>query len=231
MADDISKFLNKYKDSKKSDLTEDKSQNLKDRFKELWEAHIRQNPFNHQTKLYLINGNKFDSHELLWKFMCDRFPRINDAKLQVNEEFKDDYKGSIPSHLLELFTFLQEISNQDNEMYKKNEEVKKLRNTKEALNCDINNLNNKIHELNDEIEQLHQAVEEQKKLKSVIAKDESQKTVENYQKIADELSYGYSVFEESKSMEMSSDLGEVLRDQLNEIYSILSKNGIKLGAQ
>ena len=138
MADDISKFLNKYKDSKKSDLTEDKSQNLKDRFKELWEAHIRQNPFNHQTKLYLINGNKFDSHELLWKFMCDRFPRINDAKLQVNEEFKDDYKGSIPSHLLELFTFLQEISNQDNEMYKKKEEVKKLNSQLDILPTFLN---------------------------------------------------------------------------------------------
>lgn len=231
MTDDISKFLNKYKDSKKSDLTEDNSQNLKDRFKELWEAHIRQNPFNHQTKLYLINGNKFDSSELLWKFMCNRFPRINDAKLQVNEEFKEDLEGSIPTHLLELFTFLQEINNQDNEIYKKNEEIKKLTNTKDALNCDINNFKNDIIKLKDEIEHLNEAVEEQKQLKNVIAKDESQKTVENYQRIADELSYGYSVFEESKNMEMSIDLGEVLRDQLNEIYSILSKNGINLGAQ
>lgn len=230
MADDISKFLKKYKDSKKSDLTEDNSKNLKDKFKELWEEHIRQNPFNHQTKLYLINGNKFDSSELLWKFMCNRFSKINDAKLQVNEEFKDDIESSVPSHLLELFTFLQEINNQDNEMYKKNEEIKKLMNTRDSLNCDIINLKNDIRNLNEEIVNLKEAVEEQKKLKNVIAKDESQKTIENYQKIADELSYGYSVFEESKNMDMSTELGEVLRDQLSEIYSILLKNGIKLGA-
>ena len=71
---------------------------------------------------------------------------------------------------------------------------------------------------------------EQKALKNVIAKDESQKTLENYQKIANELSYGYSMFQESKDMEMSSDLGEVLRDQMNDVYEILSKNGIVLGA-
>ena len=231
MTDDISKFLNKYKDSKKSDFTEDGTQTLKDKFKVLWEYYSEHNPFNHQSKVYLISGNKFDSYESLWKFMCNRFPKINDAKLQVNEEFKDDINGNIPTHLLELLTFLQEIDNQNKEIYKKNEEIKKLINTNQGLNCDINNLKSEIQNLNEQIEQLKEAVEEQKKLKNVIAKDESQKTVENYQKIADELSYGYSVFEESKSMEMSSDLGEVLRDQLNEIYSILSKNGIKLGAQ
>ena len=231
MTDDISKFLSQHKNSKKSDFTEDGSQTLKDKFKSLWEYHVEHNPFNHQSKLYLINGNKFDSYESLWKFMCNRFPTINDAKLQVNDEFKDDVEGNIPSHLLELLTFLQEIDNQDREIFKKNEEIKKLINTNQVLNCDINNQKINIRNLNEEIEHLKEAVEEQKKLKNIIAKDETQKTVENYQKIADELSYGYSVFQESKNMDMSIDLGEVLRDQLNEMYSILSKNGIKLGAQ
>lgn len=225
---DINDFLNEYKDSKKSDFTKDGICKLKDKFKELWEIYTaKNNPFAQQAKTYLLRGNKYDSHESLWKTICEKYDDVESAKQEVKEEFKEE----IPSHLFELFTFIQVLKNQEKELSKREKKIYSLQNEVLGLNSDIRNLDNIISELQQKIANLENAIAEQKALKNVIAKDETQKTLENYQKIANELSYGYSIFQESKDMEMSLDLGEVLRDQLNDIYAILSKNGIILGAQ
>lgn len=228
---EINDFLNEYKDSKKGDFTKDGKYKLKDKFIEAWETYkAKNNPFSHQAKTYLLKGNKYDSHELLWKILCERYSVVETAKQEVKEEFKEEYDGKIPAHLLELLTFIQELNNQEKELSKRAEEIHGLQNRVLGLNSDIRNRDTTISELQQKIENLENALAEQKALKNVIAKDESQKTLENYQKIANELSYGYSMFQESKDMDMSSDLGEVLRDQLNDVYEILSKNGIVLGA-
>lgn len=228
----INDFLNEYKESKKNDFTKDGKYKLKEKFKELWETYKAKNdPFLHQGKIYLLRGSKYDSHKLLWKIICEKYAVVESAKQEVKEEFKEENDGEIPSHLLELFTFIQELKNQEKELAKRSEEIHRLQNNVLGLTTDIRNRDNTISELKQAISNLENALAEQKALKNVIAKDESQKTLENYKKIANELNYGYSMFQESKDMEMSADLGEVLRDQLNDIYAILSKNGIILGAQ
>lgn len=228
---DINTFLKEYKESKKTDYTKDGKIKLKDKFKELWETYkAKNNPFSHQAKIYLLNGSKYDSHELFWKLICESYPVVENAKKEVNEEFREEYEAKLPQHLLELFTFIQTLTNKEKELSKRAEEINALHNQIISLNCNIRNRDKTISELQEKIADLKNDLAEQKALKNVIAKDESQKTLENYQKIANELSYGYSMFQESKDMEMSSDLGEVLRDQMNDVYEILSKNGIVLGA-
>lgn len=229
---EIKDFLNKYKDAKKTDFTSDGSISLKDKFKELWENYISRNPFSHQSKVYLFQGFKFESSNLLWKYICDKNSCVDKAKSEVKEEFESPQqkgKTDIPQHLLELFTFLQVLNNHEKEIAKQRDIEHSLKNKILGLESDIRNLKTKIEQKQLEIENLHNAVAEQKELKSVIAKDEAQKVVENYQKISNELSYGYSTFLEAKDMPMSADLGEILRDQLREVYAILSKHGISFG--
>ena len=224
-------FLEKYAYAKKSSYTSDGNTTLKDKFKELWENYISRNPFSHQSKIYLIQGNGFDSAELFWEYICEKYPNVNESKSEVKEELKDKHKGNIPSHLLELLTFLQELKNHEKALSKKEQKIYSLENEILGLKNDIRNRDNEILKKQEEIEHLHNEVVEQKALKSVIAKDEAQKVSENYQQIAHELGYGYSTFLEAKDMDMSCELGEVLRDQLSEVYEILSKHRIILGVQ
>lgn len=180
--------------------------------------------------MYLIEGKKYDSHKLLWKTLCERYSAVENAKNEVNEEFEENNKKKIPIELLQLFTFAKELNNQEKEQSKRAEKINGLNNKVLGLNNDIKKRDNIISDLQQQIANLENALAEQKALKNIIAKDESKKTQETYQKIANELNYCYSLFQDSKDMEMSSDLGEVLRDQLRDIFTILSKNGIILGA-
>lgn len=225
---ELKNFLEKYKSAKKNDYMPDDNITLKDKFKELWEEYILRNQLSKQSKIYLIQGYKFDSPELLWKYICDKHSTVDEAKKEAKEEFKD-FNGNIPSHILELLTFIQELKNHENEISKKIQKIHSLENEKSCLNNRISDLKKVLDDKQIEIENLKNDLAEQKELKSVVAKDEAQKVGETYKKIANELNYGYSTFLEAVNMEMSIELGEVLRDQLKEIYEILLKNGIKCG--
>ena len=239
----IAEFLKKYENAKKNDFTEDGSMSLKNEFANLWEDYISKNPFSHQSKIYLIQGAKFDSAELLWKYICEKNSIVDDAKKNVREEFggdkenteKQDKKYSkkitIPSHILELLAIVEMQKLQEKETSRLNEKIHSLENEIISLKNDMCNLNNIIDQKQSEIEDLKNEVTEQKALKSVIAKDEAQKVNETYKKLANELNYGYSMYLEAKEMEMSVDLGNVLRDTLDEVYAKLNSFGIKLGEQ
>ena len=231
----IDKFLKKYESAKKSDFTEDGNKTLKVEFVNIWEDYISKNPFSHQSKLYLIQGAKFDSAELLWKYICDKNSIVEDARKNVREEFNEDKENlkklNSSPHLFEMFSFLETLKLQEKETFRLKEKIHSLENEILGLKSDIRNRDNTIDEKQSEIEGLKDEVAEQKALKSVIEKDEAQKVSETYQKIANELNYGYSMYLEAKEMEMSADLGNVLRDTLDEVYAKLNSFGIKLGEQ
>ena len=229
---ELSSFLSKYENAKATDYTEDGNTLLKDKFKLLWDDYISNNVFSHQSKLFLIRGGKFKSADLLWKYISEKYPSVVEANNDIRDEFKDvkkDLKLTIPSELSELFVFLQELKNQQKEISKREQKIRSLENEFLVLKNDIRNLENELFERQKEIEQLRNDIIEEQRLKSVQIKDEGQKVIETYKKIANELNYAHSTFLEAENMEMNSDLGEVLRDQLKEIFETLSKHGIVFG--
>ena len=99
------------------------------------------------------------------------------------------------------------------------------------LGMDNRHLREELETIYTDRERLKNELEEQKHLTEVVAKDEIQKFIETKRKLADELYYGHSLLSESLAMEMSVELGFILRDHLKEIYDILSKYEITVGAQ
>lgn len=219
--ENIRKFLDIHKNSK------GRNKELNKQFKKHWEEYISSNSFSHQAKLFLVQGKNFGSSDLLREYICSYFSSTK----SIEDNIKEEFTGSeIPPRLLEQLVFMQELNNQEMEISKQNARINSLENKKLGLESDVRVLNDKIEALRAEIEHLNNEIVEQKRLREVVSKDEKQKTVEAFQKIANALRYGHETFKEAKDMNMSLELGEVLRDQLGDIYSVLSKYGVRLEA-
>ena len=111
-----------------------------------------------------------------------------------------------------------------------------------AKNADIVALNEKNSELNytvsmkgKEIDRLQEVVASKEaeiadriKLADILSKDKSKQSDAVLQRLSSELASYYEDFMGAQEMEITAELGEVLRDQLSDVYQILKKNGISL---
>ena len=121
-------------------------------------------------------------------------------------------------------------------------EIEALKAQLTAKNADIAALNEKNSELNytvsmkgKEIDRLHEVVASKEaeiadriKLADILSKDKSKQSDAVLQRLSSELASYYEDFMGAQEMEITAELGEVLRDQLSDVYQILKKNGISL---
>lgn len=66
------------------------------------------------------------------------------------------------------------------------------------------------------------------KYTDIISKDRAKQSDAVLQRLSSELSSYYNDFKSAENDEISAEIGEVLRDQLADVYKILSKNGVAL---
>lgn len=121
-------------------------------------------------------------------------------------------------------------------------EIEALKTQVASKNADIATLNEKNGELNylvsskgKEIERLQEEVAAKEaeiadriKLADILSKDKSKQSDAVLQRLSSELASYYEDFIGAQEMEITAELGEVLRDQLSDVYQILKKNGISL---
>ncbi len=121
-------------------------------------------------------------------------------------------------------------------------EVETLRTQLAAKNADIAALNEQNGELNyevstkgKEIERLQEVVATKEaeiadriKLADILSKDKSKQSDAVLLRLSSELASYYEDFMGAQDVEITAELGEVLRDQLSDVYQILKKNGISL---
>ena len=121
-------------------------------------------------------------------------------------------------------------------------EIEALRAQLVSRNADISALNEKNSELNyevsargKEIARLQEALSSKEaeiadriKLAEILSKDKSKQSDAVLQRLSSELVSYYEDFMGAQEMEITAELGEVLRDQLADVYQILKKNGIAL---
>lgn len=121
-------------------------------------------------------------------------------------------------------------------------EIEALKAQLVSKNADISALNEKNSELNyemsvrgKEIARLQEALSSKEaeiadriKLAEILSKDKSKQSDAVLQRLSSELVSYYEDFMGAQEMEITAELGEVLRDQLADVYQILKKNGIAL---
>ena len=98
----------------------------------------------------------------------------------------------------------------------------------EKINKEKEELNNLISSMRESISLLKKEIEERKNMNDVISSVESKKSDETMKKIASKLKIEYDEFKEAQAVEMSVELGEVLKDIISNIFDKLNKSGIKV---
>ena len=78
------------------------------------------------------------------------------------------------------------------------------------------------------IEELEASIQKQSDVYTIYSTDSESKHAEKMNAIAARLRGEYKDFLESKTMEMTIDLGLNLQDQLEEVFNILMNNGIDI---
>lgn len=103
-----------------------------------------------------------------------------------------------------------------------------LNSTVHQLTLDLEGQKKVDADLRNKIVELQKEVSDRTQFAATIAKNRQMQSQEGLNKLAASLRLDYGDFCDAKDLEMSVDLGENMRAQLESVFSILKKHGIKL---
>ena len=106
--------------------------------------------------------------------------------------------------------------------------IQNLFKDKSSLEIENTELNTKIKDLNECISKMKKEIEDRKQFAETISKNREKQSEEYLNKLASKLKIEYTDFCDAREVEMTLDLGENMRSQLEAVFSILEKNGVKL---
>ena len=106
--------------------------------------------------------------------------------------------------------------------------IQNLLKDKSSLEIKNTELNTEIKDLNECISKMKKEIEDRKQFAETISKNREKQSEEYLNKLASKLKIEYTDFCDGREVEMTLDLGENMRSQLEAVFSILEKNGVKL---
>lgn len=109
---------------------------------------------------------------------------------------------------------------------RKNSEYEQLMAEKSKISIELSDLRCVLAEKESEIAKILAEIEKQNSVLSVFTADKQSAQNEQLNAIASKLKAEYLDFKDALNIEMTVDLGENLRHQINAIFKILAKNGI-----
>lgn len=160
----------------------------------------------------------------------EMFEAIKILTATVIKENKDIIK--LKSDVLYFNSKLEDIqkklikSNLENQQLGIN--INNLVEEKKVLNATNRDYSNEIIQLKAIIKKIEKEANDKEEFNETINKNIIKKADENLNKLASKLKVDYLDFKDAEDLEMSIDLGENMRAQLEEVFSILKKNGINL---
>lgn len=155
-------------------------------------------------------------------------------------------KGSASKKLMELALYMEAIEAENGRVKKEIAETKHERGNLQRLydrarqniqekediiaelEHTISEAQKQIGEKEKKIEELEISIQKQSDVYTIYSTDTESRHAEKMNAIAAKLKGEYIDFLESKAMEMTIDLGLNLRDQLEDVFNILIKNGINI---
>ena len=97
-----------------------------------------------------------------------------------------------------------------------------------CLNLKIKSLEETMQKMSSEIEANNQEISQRAQMIEALSRDRDKQSDERLHRLASQLKVEYRDFRDAETMTMDCDLGENMREQLKNIFSILIKTGITL---
>lgn len=126
-----------------------------------------------------------------------------------------------------------ELKVKEDELHKNNlklvelqKEITEFEDINKQLSFEKRNMEKKNKEYIEQITQSKEEIEERKRMYSIVQKDNNKKSEEVINRLASELKYDYIDYLDAKGQEMSIDLGENMRCQLESLFKVLGKYGV-----
>ena len=155
---------------------------------------------------------------------------LDRAKVLYEKKEKELVRQRVHSQELEF-----RLSDAEQGLLQEYQKNKELQNTTQELRVKIshlerlcNDLNKVIAEKEDFIAQKNQEIEERMKMSEALSLDRSRQFDEKLQRIASALRVEYRDFQDAKQANMTVELGENLLVQLENIFGVLEKAGLKI---
>lgn len=121
-----------------------------------------------------------------------------------------------------------QISKKDSALAKAAEEATALRAKEIQMGKEIETLKVDINGLNQTIQEKDKEIADRSKLADMLSRDTSKQSDAVLKRLSSELASYYEDFMAAKGEAVTEEIGNILKDQLAEIFEILIKNGIKL---
>lgn len=140
--------------------------------------------------------------------------KVFDEQLKVKEREVDDLSNR--------------ISKKDSELAKAVEGANALRAKEVQMSKEIEALKADINGLNIIIQEKDREIADRSKLADMLSRDTSKQSDAVLKRLSSELASYYEDFTAAESETVTEEIGNILKDQLAEVFAILKKNGIKL---
>jgi len=128
----------------------------------------------------------------------------------------------------EIVELGDKLSRNESALSKALEDGKTLRAKEIQLSRDIDNLKSTIADLNKTVMEKEKEIADRSKLADMLSRDTSKQSDAVLKRLSSELASYYEDFVAAKDEPVTEEIGDILKDQLSEIFAILKKNGIGL---
>ncbi|MBR4400573.1 MAG: hypothetical protein IKT09_02635 [Synergistes sp.] len=97
-----------------------------------------------------------------------------------------------------------------------------------GLSLQVKSLEDEIQKLTEVLEAKDQEIDQRTQMMDALSRDRTKQADEQMHRLASDLKVEYRDFHDAETLTMDCDLGENMREQLKNVFSILSKVGISL---
>lgn len=177
------------------------------------------------------NANKpFSSKELLDYAEVMKITELRLAATASHivsiEKETNTLKKKLTNSSGEVESLKKEIEKLTEKLAEKNSQYELLATEKSKINYDLSSVRHELKEKETLISKLSAEIEKQNSVLSVFKTDKESAQSEQLNAIASRLKAEYMDYKDAIDMDMTVDLGENLRQQIQSIFKILAKNGI-----
>ena len=130
-------------------------------------------------------------------------------------------RGEIDSHLRQNEITMQQITALNKQLAERSDVILKL-------NTELEDLEKKKTELSLEVTSKEEEIQQRRQMIEALSRDRAKQSDVLVNRLASRLKVEYRDFKDAESLPMDPDLGENMREQLKNIFSILSEAGIPL---
>lgn len=122
----------------------------------------------------------------------------------------------------------QSLASSDEKLRRARQQIAEYQDTIKELHQRLSDAENSIATLSRDVKKKDTEIAERTKLAEILSRDRSKQADETLQKLAYKIKVEYRDFADAQDVPMTCDLGENLRLQIQSIFDILEKGGMKI---